>query len=276
MRYIVTGTSSGIGHTLTLDLLTAGHEVWGLARRPQSELTSRFPTTFRAAPVDVSDWPALATLATTIAGTWPQVHGLILCAGIQGEIGPALTADPVRWSETVRLNLDGTFFPIRAFASLLTPAPGPRAKIMAFSGGGATKARPNFSAYAAAKTAIVRLVENLAAEWTDQPIDINAIAPGAIPTRLTDEVIALGPTLAGQAEYDSAVKLKAEGNNALERTRALVTWLLSPASDRITGRLLAAVWDPWPTLGDHAAALAPTDVFTLRRILPEERQLPLT
>jgi 3-oxoacyl-[acyl-carrier protein] reductase len=147
-----------------------------------------------------------------------------------------------------------------------------RAKIVCLSGGGATKARANFSAYGAAKTAIVRLVENIADENRGQPLDINAIAPGAINTRLTDEVIRLGPAVVGQAEYDTALKQKAGTDGAtLARALGLIEYLLSPASDGITGRLLAAPWDPWPTLHEQAASLAGSDIYTLRRIVPEDR-----
>jgi 3-oxoacyl-[acyl-carrier protein] reductase len=148
-----------------------------------------------------------------------------------------------------------------------------RAKMVCFSGGGATKPRGHFSAYGVAKTGIVRLVETIALEEASAALDINAVAPGAIATRLTDEVIALGPGIAGKAEFDAAVKQKAAGGGALERALDLVEWLLSPRSDGISGRLLSAPWDPWPTLGDHAANLAESDVYTLRRILPEDRKM---
>jgi NAD(P)-dependent dehydrogenase (short-subunit alcohol dehydrogenase family) len=139
------------------------------------------------------------------------------------------------------------------------------------SGGGATYARSYFSAYGAAKTAVVRLVENIAEETRGRSFDINAIAPGAINTRLTDEVIRLGPAVVGQAEYDTAVKQKATGGGSLDRALGLIEFLLSEKSDGITGRLLAAPWDPWPTLDARAAELAGTDIYTLRRIVPEER-----
>jgi 3-oxoacyl-[acyl-carrier protein] reductase len=170
----------------------------------------------------------------------------------------------------VRANLDGTFYPFRAFHGLLSRAPR-RAKVIAFSGGGATKPRVNFSAYGVAKTGVVRLIETLAEELRDQPIDLNSIAPGAINTRLTDEVLALGPTVAGAAEYAAAQKQKASGGASLDKALGLVEWLLSPASDGISGRLLAAPWDPWSTLDQHTAALAKSDIYTLRRIVPEER-----
>jgi 3-oxoacyl-[acyl-carrier protein] reductase len=166
--------------------------------------------------------------------------------------------------------LDGTFYAIRAFHGLLSRA-ARRSKIVCFSGGGATKARPNFSAYGIAKTAIVRLVETIAAEERDAPLDINAVAPGAIATRLTDEVIALGPDVAGQAEFDSAIKQKSDSGATLERALDMVEWLLSAKSDGISGKLLSAPWDPWQRLIDNAVHLERSDVYTLRRIVPEDR-----
>lgn len=268
MHLIVTGSSSGIGRALAEHLLASGHQVWGLARSDQAELAARHPG-FRFSRCDMADWPQVERAAAAVAAVWPHADGLVACAGVQGEIGAALAADPVKWSATVRTNLDGTYYAVRGFAALL--ARSRRAKIVCLSGGGATKARANFSAYGAAKTAIVRLVENIAEETRGQPLDINAIAPGAINTRLTDEVIRLGPAVVGQAEYDGAVKQKATGGGSLERALGLVAFLLSEKSDGITGRLLAAPWDPWSTLDRHAATLAASDIYTLRRILPEER-----
>jgi NAD(P)-dependent dehydrogenase (short-subunit alcohol dehydrogenase family) len=117
----------------------------------------------------------------------------------------------------------------------------------------------------------VRLVETIAEELKGQPIDLNAIAPGAINTRMTEEVLALGPGVVGEAEYAGALKQKAAGGASLDKAVGLVEWLLSPASDGVSGRLLAAPWDPWSTLGQHAAKLAGSDIYQLRRILPEER-----
>lgn len=269
MNIVVTGSSSGIGRALVERLVARGDKVWGLARSPQSQAAG--PGSFSALTCDVSNWTALETTVRKVAADTEKLDGLVTCAGEQGEIGPALATSPARWSATVRTNLDGTYFAIRGFASLL--ACGRRAKIVCLSGGGATKPRPNFSAYAAAKTAVVRLVENIAEETRGQPFDINAIAPGAINTRLTDEVIRLGPAVVGQAEFDAAVKQKASGGGSLDRALGLIEYLLSAQSDGISGRLLAAPWDPWPTLDRHAPALAKSDVYTLRRILPEERGL---
>lgn len=285
MYLVLTGSSTGIGRALAERLLSRGHHVWGLARSDQSDFAASHPN-FHHTRCDVSDYSAVAAAVSAYAAAWPQLDAVICAAGLQGEIAPALTADPLKWSATIRANLDGTYFALRAFASLLIrPAPAAsRKKIICCSGGGATKARVNFSAYGVAKTALVRLVETIAEENRDQPLDINALAPGAINTRLTDEILALGPSVVGAAEYAAAQKQKAaalvptsatisgaSADPALTRALDCVEWLLSPASDGITGRLLSAPWDPWPTLGDHRAALAASDVYTLRRIVPEDR-----
>ena len=275
MKIVLTGSSSGIGRALATQLLTRGHNVWGLARSDQTDFAALNLGAFYNTRCDVADWNQVQLAAQTVTAAWSHVDGLICCAGIQGEVGPAVSADPARWSSTVRANLDGTFFPFRAFHGLLSQAPR-RAKVIAFSGGGATKPRANFSAYGVAKTGVVRLIETLAEELRDQPIDLNSIAPGAINTRLTDEVLALGPKVAGAAEYAAAQKQKASGGASLDKALGLVEWLLSPASDGISGRLLAAPWDPWSTLNSHKAALANSDIYTLRRIVPEERSQNFT
>jgi len=270
MRIVITGSSSGIGRALAERLLAGGHQVWGLARSDQTGMAARHRDMFFASRCDVADWLQIDQAARSILPAWPAIDALVTCAGLQGAIGRATAVDPRDWSATVRANLDGTYFAIRAFHEALRRAPR-RAKIVCFSGGGASKARPNFSAYAAAKTAVVRLVETIAAEERDTVIDINAVAPGAINTRMTKAIVAAGPAAAGEAEYQAAVKQVTAGGASLDRALALVEWLLSPASDGITGRLISAVWDPWPDLSRHREDLAGSDIYALRRILPQER-----
>lgn len=268
MNLVITGTSTGIGRALADRLLARGDRVWGLARSDQSDFAALHPVAFRATRCDVADWSQVERAAAAVAAAWPHVDGLVTCAALHGAIGRTVTADPARWSAALHTNLEGTFHALRAIHPLLVRAPR-RAKIVCFSGGGATKARPNFSAYSAAKSGVVRLVETVAAEERDRPLDINAVAPGAIATRLTEEIRALGPALVGDAEFAAAQKTDA--GPSLDAALGLVEWLLSPESDGISGRLISAQWDSWAKLGEHKAALASSDIYTLRRILPEDR-----
>ena len=270
MNIVITGSSTGIGRALAERLLAGGHRVWGLARSDQSGFASKSGGAFRGTVCDVSDWAQVERAAAEIGSAWPFADALVACAGTQGEVGRTVTADPGRWDATVRANLEGAFHAIRAFHAILERCPR-RAKIVCFSGGGATKPRPNFSAYGVAKTGIVRLVETIAEEEKGRPLDINAVAPGAINTRLTDEILAGGPQAAGETEYAAALKQRDQGGQSLDKALGLVEWLLSPASDGVSGRLFSAQWDPWPIPEEAKAELAKSDFYTLRRIVPEDR-----
>src|SRR5262249_51177387 len=137
-------------------------------------------------------------------------------------------------------------------------------KLVNLSGGGATSPLPRISAYAASKAAVVRLTETIAEETAGTGIDVNAIAPGALNTRLLDEVLEAGPERVGARFYENAVKQKAGGGAPLEKGADLCVFLLSGASDGITGRLISAVWDPWRDLGSRKDQLRGSDIYTLR------------
>lgn len=261
MNLLITGSSSGIGQFLAEALAGKGHAVCRLARSPQAGF---------AFPVDVSNYRDLERCAAEVGKRWSHLDGIICCAGTQGPIGPAMQADPEQWRRTIQVNLDGTFFTLRAFYELLKKCPR-RGKVLAFSGGGSTSPRPQFTAYGASKAAVVRLVETLAEEWRGEPRDINAIAPGAIFTRMTQEVLASGPQSAGRAEYERASKQATDNAAALEKVLGLVEFLLSEQCDGISGKLISAPWDPWPRLQEFREQLATSDIYCLRRIVPEDR-----
>lgn len=274
MKILISGSSSGIGNYLVRRLGSAGHNIWGLARSSQREFQLECQAqnlSFRYSESDVSSWQKVSAARQEVGGVWSALDALICGAGIQGPIGRAMSLDPLAWSTTARVNLDGTFFTIRAFFDLLRQHDGSRAKVLCFAGGGATSPRVNFSAYAAAKAGVVRLVENLAQEWNGQTIDINALAPGAIHTRMTEEVLAMGPQVVGEKEYAQASQQKAGTDEALEKVGGLVDFLLSPDSDGISGKLLSAPWDPWHRLPQHLDELEKSDIYCLRRIMPEDR-----
>ncbi|MGA3282969.1 MAG: SDR family oxidoreductase [Verrucomicrobiota bacterium] len=260
MNLVITGSSSGIGKFLADSLAAKGHAVCRLARSPQDGFSFQ---------CDVSDWPALQNCVKGAARKWQKLDGLICCAAIQEPIGPAMEIDPAAWRFTLAANLDGTFFTIRAFYPLLRKT-GRRAKIICFSGGGATGPRPNFAAYGVSKAGVVRLVETLAAEWRGQPLDINAVAPGAIFTRMTEQVLARGAAVAGKAEFERASRQSRDDDEQLKKVLGLIEFLLSSKSDGITGKLISAVWDPWEKLHEFKQDLD-SDIYTLRRIVPKDR-----
>jgi NAD(P)-dependent dehydrogenase (short-subunit alcohol dehydrogenase family) len=260
MKIVLTGASSGIGKFLADSLEAKKHELCRIARSPQNGFSFQ---------CDVSDWDAVTGCADKVSAAWRSLDAIICCAGMQEPIGPAMEIEPQQWRKNLGVNLDGTFFSIRAFYPLLKKSAS-RKKIICFSGGGATGARPNFAAYGVAKTGVVRLVEMLAAEWQNETADINAVAPGAIFTNMTGQVLKSGAKLAGQKEFEQASKLPRDNVESLGKVLGLVEFLLSPRSDGVSGKLISAVWDPWEKFPELKNDLA-GDIYTLRRIVPKDR-----
>jgi NAD(P)-dependent dehydrogenase (short-subunit alcohol dehydrogenase family) len=257
MKILISGASSGIGLFLSQQL--TGEQIWGISRRPVP------PTVMRHSKCDVTDWLQVEALAAEVRQEWNKVDAVIHCAGTQGEIGPAMEADPVRWVETVQQNIAGAYFLLRSIFPLLAPTTENRPRVILFSGGGASQPRPNFSAYGCAKTGLVRLTEQLAIEWGSSGPAINIVAPGAINTAMTEEVARLGPDKVGLAEFERAQKQLAAGGDDPVRLLTLIRFLLSPAAELVTGRFLSAQWD---SVEDVLAASQSSDKerFTLRRV----------
>lgn len=276
-RAIVTGASQGFGRAVAAAFLAEGASVMLCARNAQSlefarqELATQAPVgaRVRAVTADVSRAEDLKRLVTTTIEAFGGLDILVANAGVYGPKGAIQDVDWAEWSDAITINLLGTVLACRAvLPGFLAQGQG---KIILLSGGGATKPLPNLSAYAASKAAVVRFGETLAEEVRDKGIEVNAVAPGALNTRLLDEILEAGPGKVGQPFYDASVRQKEQGGTPLERGADLCVFLASRASDGITGKLLSAVWDPWETLPERRAALADSDIYTLRRIIPAER-----
>jgi 3-oxoacyl-[acyl-carrier protein] reductase len=146
-------------------------------------------------------------------------------------------------------------------------------KVIQLSGGGATNPLPKISAYAVSKAAIVRFSETLAKEVRGFGIDVNALAPGALNTRMLEEVLMAGPEIVGKDFYERSLKQKKSGGASIDRAAELALFLASSQSDGITGKLISAAWDNWEEWPNHISELDRTDAFTLRRIVGRDRNI---
>ena len=117
----------------------------------------------------------------------------------------------------------------------------------------------------------MRLTETVAAELKELDISVNAIAPGAVNTKILDDLISAGPERAGTATYEAALKQKAEGGVSPEKAAALAVWLASDASRGLTGKVLSAVWDEYEKFPERMHDISGTDVYTMRRVRPKDR-----
>jgi NAD(P)-dependent dehydrogenase (short-subunit alcohol dehydrogenase family) len=276
---VITGASQGLGKAIAEAYVEAGASVL-LCARDGALLDTVRGRLARAAgagqrviaqAADVSRPADAVALVDRALAEFGDLHVLVNNAGVYGPMGPIEAVDWDAWVRANEINLYGSVLMCRAVLPHFKRRR--YGKIVQLSGGGATNPLPRISAYAASKAAVVRFAETLAEEVRDYGIDVNSIAPGALNTRLLDQVLDAGPDAVGEAFFDRMVKQQQVGGAPLSRGASLAVHLGSAASDGITGKLLSAVWDPWETLRDHADDLRNTDVYTLRRIVPSDRKL---
>jgi NAD(P)-dependent dehydrogenase (short-subunit alcohol dehydrogenase family) len=276
---LITGGSQGLGLEIARAYLEAGVDGLCICARGSGALQAaveeldglRAPEQrVVAVTADVSVPEDVERLVQSAVSELGGLTILVSNAGVYGPMGVVTEADWPAWVRAVEINLFGSVLLARAVAPHLTRRG--YGKIVQLSGGGATGPLPRLSAYAASKVAVVRFAETLACELREHGVDVNSIAPGALNTRMLDDVLAAGSEQVGEAFYQRALEQRHSGGIPPRRGAELAVFLASAASDGITGKLLSAVWDPWPALSEHRADLD-SDVYTLRRIVPEDRDL---
>jgi NAD(P)-dependent dehydrogenase (short-subunit alcohol dehydrogenase family) len=276
---IITGASRGLGFEIAKKYLDAGASLMVCARNEEELHRSSLELkglagsgqSVIALPADVSNSGDVAALVDQALRHFGHLDILINNAGIAGPIGTIESVDWQQWIRALEINLLGAVLLCRALLPHFKQAG--RGKIIQLSGGGATNPLPNLSAYAVSKTAVVRFVETLAEETRRYGIDVNALAPGALDTRMLDEFIAAGPERIGAVLYERSVQHKRAGGFPLHQGADLAVFLGSSLSDGITGKLISAPWDNWRMLPEHLDDLNQTDIYTLRRIVPGDRAL---
>jgi len=272
---IVTGASRGLGRLIAIELAAANVDVLAVARDPSGlEETAAGAQ----APGNGAVFPMICDLegadaASQIAAAAQAQGGasiLINNAAIQGPIGPSWQSDAAQFERAMRVDF---LVPVALTHAVLPDMIARREGwIVNMSGGGATAPRPMFSAYGAAKTALVRYGETLAAEVAADGVRVNSVAPGAFASGMTQAILADGDR-AGASERANAERSLSVNDdaNAVKAAR-LIRYLVAGPGRDVSGKLISAIWDPWNEMHLHWDALRASDVYTLRRIVPADRK----
>jgi len=274
---ILTGASRGLGEQIARAMWQKRANLFLVARSEsalfqlKSELVSLSSEKqeiyiFRA---DLADPSAPNAIISKAQEVWKKIDVLVNNAGIPGPIGKLWENSWDEWQVTLQVNLLAQVSLCQRVLPWMIESQ--KGKIINLSGGGATTPRPNFSAYATAKTALVRFSEILAHEVKDYNIHVNCISPGAMNTAMLEAVRQAGPEKAGDIEFARAMECDNDKNSVYTRAVELCCFLASSASKGITGKLISAVWDSWKSLSEHLEDLNNSDIYTLRRIVPKDR-----
>ena len=264
---IITGGTGGIGSHIVKALIRDGYylSIVGRSKSNFNRLIKNIKNkqNIQFCKADISNSQEVVNLFATLKQSEHPLYGIINAAGVQAPIGKFSENKMSEWLDNISINLLGTVNMIHGFMNVKIKGKQYR-KIINFSGGGGTSSRPNFSAYAIAKTAVIRMTEILAEELIGNNIDVNAVAPGAINTNMLKEIIDAGPQ-AGD-EYKIAFKRKNNRGGPINKIVDLCRFLISSESNGISGKLISAIWDDYKGSDFIERLRVDSDFCTLRRI----------
>ena len=260
---VLTGATGGLGKAILLHSVRNGHRVMMINRSLDKtrDLLSQSEIKKHCNLIDyfIADFSSQAWIndfkcEITKKDFSPSV--LINNAGINSPVGKAWEISMEEWKTHFNVN----FFTPVALIKLLVPyfINQGSGSIINISGGGATKPMPYFSPYAASKTALVRLTENIGLELEDFKISANAIAPGFLATNIHSESISENSKIPDKTKTEILQQFKSGGQDP-HKAAELIVKIIEKSNFLFSGNLLSAIWD---TVDDE---LFNSDTLTINR-----------
>ena len=251
---VITGAGRGIGKAIAIEAAKTSF-VLCISRSESAMETAQ--TVLNAGGnaaglmVDIEDYQT----AEAKEGEWLSNSSFkriaaVFAAAILGPQGPLMDSKIGDWDRAFKINVLGNL----AVARALLPAQKLHrfGRLLFFAGGGAAYAYPMFPAYAASKTALVRIVENLHEDLKDKgDFAVAILAPGAVETDMLASVRARG------AEVRTTVDIS-------EPTAFAREFIMSETCS-FSG-CFVHVRDSWPELLNSKRALPGKDLWKLRRV----------
>ena len=235
---VVTGGSRGLGREISEALAEAGANVTILARRaewlePAQRAFCDRGLAVQAKACDIADPRQTENVVQATLDRFGRVDILVNNAGISW--GAAFEQMPIeRWRQVLETNVIGTSLMTRAvLPAMRSRQYGKIINVASVAGLVGVPARIlEASAYTASKGALIALTRELAVNYAEHGIRVNAIAPGFFPTRMSQAVIARA-----EAEIKAMIPLGRLGQE--NDLKGLALFLASPASDYLTGQIIA-------------------------------------
>jgi NAD(P)-dependent dehydrogenase (short-subunit alcohol dehydrogenase family) len=234
---VVTGGSRGIGRAAALSLAEQGAFVviadrsdWQAGERSTSAEIEKAGGQASSVAVDIGDSAAVNQVFAEIDRDHDGIDILVNNAGVLTG-GSVLDTSDEQWCHQFAVNVDGTFFCMRAGIGSMR-AHGRGGKVVNVTSISGLRANPGFAAYCSSKAAIVNLTRQAGIDYGAEGINVNSVAPGFVETDMT-------------AIYDAATRraLEAQTPNGRWATPKqiadAVLFLSSPLADHICGEILA-------------------------------------
>ncbi|MTD17240.1 SDR family NAD(P)-dependent oxidoreductase [Nakamurella sp. YIM 132087] len=196
---LVTGGGSGMGAATVRRLVREGCRAVVAVDLSAEGLrhTAEFSEVIDTAVVDISDPAAVDGVFAEALGKHGQIDVVVHAAGIDDpfakaeilsaaeEKRPVLVTDKVTdemWRKILAVNLDGTFYVLRAAARAMIPRRS--GAIVTIGSSAAFDTFAGYAAYAASKAGVQAMSQSVAKELAHFGIRVNTVAPGPVDTAM--------------------------------------------------------------------------------------------
>lgn len=224
---LVTGGGAGLGEAVARRCVAEGDRVAVLD--VDADAVERVAADVGAIPLVASVTDGRAVGAALDAFGPPDLT--VSAAGIVA-FGPLLELDEADWRRVVEVNLTGSFVVARAVAQRLVAAGRGGAIVVLTSINGRAPGL-HAGAYGSTKAGTALLVRQMAQEWADHGIRVNAVAPGLIDGGMSAPIYADPAARAARRERVPLGRLGEVGD-----VTEAVLWLASDAASYVTGQEL--------------------------------------
>ncbi|CCN50127.1 putative 3-oxoacyl-(acyl-carrier-protein) reductase [Vibrio nigripulchritudo MADA3029] len=241
---IITGAGNGIGRACARKLAKDGATVLicDINRQGLEETQTLIETESGRCHLQAFDICNEEQVAESI-GRWVSEHKvdtLINCAGIVQE-SSFVDISLAEWEKVFSVNLTGVFLVTRAVIPIMLE--NAYGKIVNISSQSGIFGRPRRVAYSASKFGLNGLTQALALELAPHNINVNAICPSRIESRMTEEILESRVETTGEdystvrAKYEKSVPIGRLGTP--EDVASLAAYLMSDESSYITGQFIS-------------------------------------
>jgi NAD(P)-dependent dehydrogenase (short-subunit alcohol dehydrogenase family) len=238
---IVTGAASGIGRAAALRFAKDGAKV-GLLDINKQGLDDVLQGVKNqggeglVVECDVSEAEPVESAINEVANHFGQLDVVFANAGINGTKAPIEHITPKEWCDTMKTNLDSTFYSVK-YAIPHMKTKGGSVIITSSINGNRSFSGFGFSAYSSTKAAQMAFGKMAALELSNYKIRVNVICPGAINTNIEERTYPKDEKLDKieiSAQYDRPFPLEDKPGSP-EQVADLVYFLASDSSSHITG-----------------------------------------
>lgn len=230
---LLTGADSGIGHAQARRFLEQGASVIGLDKNVSAmEKLAEEYTLFSFYQLDVTDHERMKEIVAEILQNDGRIDYLINTAGILDDYLPTLETSEALWAQVMATNVTAVFH----LTNLVLPhmLKHKRGTIINTASIASLVAGGGGAAYTAAKHALAGYTKQLALDYAEDGIHINAIAPGAIQTPMNAADFAGDAQMAKWVANETPLKRWAQP----EEVADLTLFLASDASSYLQGAIV--------------------------------------